>query len=239
MRTSTLQTKPIPLPNPKYGTKMEDLSGKVFGRLTVVGLASLDKRRRPRWLCVCICGKITNSLGQALRNGTAKSCGCYASEVRIKHGEADNYSGKVTAEYRCLHAMIQRCTNPGVSSYPRYGGKGIKVCDEWSTLDKFPAFLAYVGRRPTSGHSIDRWPNRDGDYAPGNVRWATKSEQAENRHSSVFISYKGETRCIAEFARRFDLKSSTLSDRLEKGWPVELALITPPNPKNRHLKLQA
>src|SRR5262245_10496757 len=91
-------------------------------------------------------------------------------------------------EYQAWNSAKQRCTNPNDGSYSRYGGRGIRMCDEW--VNSFEAFYNYIGPRPSSNHSLDRYPNNDGNYEPGNCRWATKSEQAKNRpkpQSTVII----------------------------------------------------
>lgn len=230
----TLKTVVIPIPPVNKGRIAEDLTGRVFGRLTVIGLVHIDYKRRFRWLCKCECGRFTNSLGPNLRRGTSSSCGCYATEVRSKHGDADN--GNVAPEYNTLHGMIDRCSNPNSEHFHEYGGRGIKVCDEWNSLEKYESFLAYMGRKPSPEHSIDRFPNPDGNYEPGNVRWATKQEQAENRKSSIMLTFRGETMCSSRMARTHGLKPSTLTHRLNKGMELEKALTTPIDPKFQHFK---
>ncbi len=105
--------------------------------------------------------------GRQQPNGTRRAI--------IKHGE--NLRGKMTPEYRAWQSMKQRCSNPRHRGYKNYGGRGIAVARVW--LDSFQTFLASIGRRPTTGHSIDRIDN-DGNYEPGNVRWATRSQQRQN-----------------------------------------------------------
>lgn len=227
MPKKKLKLSTIEIPIPKKGNKIKDLSGMVFGRLTVIGLASVDEKSRSRWLCECVCGEKTNSLGSGLKDGTAQSCGCLASEKRTKHGDANWWNGKVAPEYICLRNIIQRCTNPGSISYPRYGGIGVSVCDEWNSLEKYAAFLSHVGRRPSKNHSIDRFPNRSGNYEPGNVRWATRREQSENRKTSVFMEYKGEIKCVVGMARKYGIPYGTLLSRVNKGWSSERAISTP------------
>jgi len=105
----------------------------------------------------------------------------------FKHGHSRD--GKVSAEYDAWHSMIQRCTNPKNPGWKNYGGRGIRVCDAW--LNSFLSFLDHIGRRPTPKHSLDRFPDNNGSYEPGNVRWATKSEQQSNMRERTPCRYKG------------------------------------------------
>jgi hypothetical protein len=161
-----------------------DLTGKRFGRLLVVERAGTSKRRRALWLAACDCGVRIAVITATLQNGRTKSCGCLHREVmrevgkwaNTKHGEAAN--GKLSPEYSTWRSMIQRCEDPRHNRYDRYGGRGIRVCDRWR--NSFEAFLADMGRKPSSNLSIDRI-NNDGNYEPGNCRWATASEQQKNK----------------------------------------------------------
>lgn len=123
-------------------------------------------------------------------------------------------------EFRSWCAMRARCTNPKNDRYARYGGRGVRVCQRW--LDSFEAFLADVGPRPSPRHTLDR-KNGDGDYEPGNCRWATSEEQAANRSNNRVIAWRGEQRTLAEWARHLGMTASRLQSRLARGWPLELA----------------
>lgn len=129
--------------------------------------------------------------------------------------------------------MLERCLNPKAISYPRYGGRGITVCDRWQ-LD-FAAFFEDVGLRPTPEHSIDRWPDNDGNYEPGNVRWATKSEQARHRRSSRLVTAFGETLNLVEWSNRKNIPIQTLWNRLDRGIAPEIALTIKRHQKVRSL----
>lgn len=130
-----------------------------------------------------------------------------------------------TNEYMIWNNMIQRCANPRASGYPRYGGAGVTVCPQWAA--SFLAFYEHVGPRPSSAHSIDRIDAKRG-YEPGNVRWATREEQAQNQHKTVWIEWRGERRCLSDWARTLNIPLLTLHSRLNKlGWPIERALSTP------------
>lgn len=157
-----------------------NLIGRRFGRLIVVKRAESTAEGRTLWLCRCDCGKEKVIRGKHLVNGAIRSCGCLHIEVlreqSLKHGATRGY-GK-TPEYESWTCMKNRCFNPKRKSFKDYGGRGIRVCARW--LNSFENFLADMGRRPGPGYSIDR-KNNDGDYEPGNCRWATSEEQNNNR----------------------------------------------------------
>lgn len=155
-----------------------NLAGQTFGRLTVIQrVANLPGNKQARWLCACVCGKRCGVGGAELRRGHTRSCGCVQREAHLIHGHAARPG--VTAEYRAWRGMLTRCYNPRTRSFGNYGGRGIQVFDGWRR--NFAAFLAAVGPKPSPNHSLDRWPNNDGNYEPGNVRWASRSEQNLNR----------------------------------------------------------
>lgn len=157
----------------------EDLIGQRFGRWLVVGRAGSSKTRHALWQCKCDCGKETVVLGTNLKSGKSVSCGCWRVEKSISR--CTKHNGYYTITYKTWANMIQRCTNPNTTHYKDYGGRGIKVCEEWK--NDFQSFSAYVSSMPhfgEEGRSLDRI-NNDGNYEPGNVRWATKSEQNKNR----------------------------------------------------------
>ena len=164
--------------------KLVDLKGQKFGRLTVLCRTPIEPgRKKVRWVCECDCGNLCTIIGNSLVRGLTRSCGCYGHERHIEHGKALNlqhgYNRKSarSLEHVSWSAMIQRCENPHSHDYPRYGGRGITVCRAWRY--SFPAFLADMGPRPSRLYTLDRIdPN--GNYEPGNCRWATKSEQSQN-----------------------------------------------------------
>jgi len=122
--------------------------------------------------------------------------------------------------------MKKRCLNPHAKDFKDYGGRGIGLHPDW--VDDFAAFFAYMGLRPTPTHTIERIDN-DGNYEPGNVRWATRKEQSRNRRATKLIEYQGESLTIDEWAGRLGIHARTLRDRIGKlGWSKEIAFTTPP-----------
>jgi hypothetical protein len=188
--------------------QMMDLTGQKFGRLTAVSRAPKLKSRNNRWNCVCECGNTTTASCADLRSGHSNSCGCYMID-RIKETNTTHGQALKTPEYNTWNLMRDRCTNPNNNRYMRYGGRGIKVCDRW--LNSFENFFKDMGKRPSYKHSIDRWPNNDGNYEPGNCRWGTKKEQADNTGRNIWIEYEGRKMVQEDWARHFGICSGALA----------------------------
>lgn len=162
--------------------------GKRFGRLVVVGSAAPLENGRSRWLCRCDCGVEKEVSASCLSQGRTKSCGCLrrenaakrspkANAARTKHGHAREDKGDRHPLYRTWQGMRERCRDPGNVSYKYYGGRGITVCERW---ESFENFLADMGEKPSPDLTLDRIDN-DGNYEPGNCRWATPEQQTKNR----------------------------------------------------------
>ena len=153
---------------------LQDLTGRKFGRLTVIAVAERGSPSGVAWTCRCDCGNEKTARGYHLKRGSVRSCGCLATEVNgkaaLKHGLS------TTPTYFSWRAMIQRCEDPRTPAFKYYGGRGIRVCAEWHD---FPSFLRDMGHRPP-GTTLDRI-NGSGHYEPGNCRWATWDVQCANR----------------------------------------------------------
>ncbi len=187
-----------------------DLSGMRFGRLLVVSRSD----RYSHWVCVCDCGKQRHVRIDHLRTGASKSCGCLAVEnsaaAKRKHGQA-LWSGE-SPEYRAWRHLRERCYDPRNNRYAIYGARGIVVCDEWRY--DFAAFFSHIGERPSAQHSIDRIDVNRG-YEPGNVRWATRAEQANNKRSNVnFRDCDGQRLNISQLAAYLAIDRAALTYRL-------------------------
>lgn len=155
-----------------------DLTGKVFGDLTVTGRADSDKYGRTRWNCRCICGTSLIVSSNNLRTGNTKSCGCRKRRV-LAAGANRSHGMTGTPAHRSWLKMIERCENPKYKRFGDYGGRGIKVAPRWL---KFENFLADMGKRPR-GKTLDRI-DVNGNYEPRNCRWATPKEQRANRRDT-------------------------------------------------------
>ncbi len=203
--------------------------GRVFTDLTVIRQAVSNAKGEIRYECRCICGAIKPVAKHHLLSGAQVSCGCRKKRFpsHLKHGHtalatARTGRGRGTKEYRAWAEAISRCSRTKNKSFKRYGGRNIRVCEEWR--HSFEAFLNHIGPAPTREHELDRI-DYDGHYEPGNVRWATIIQQANNRSNNHWITYQGKTQTMAEWARELGLNQGTLSSRLGRlGWPVEKAL---------------
>lgn len=208
----------------------KQLTGEQFGRLTVICRAG-SRSGRAAWACMCSCGTTVEVVSHALTSGHTKSCGCWKDErnrgTQPKHGHARR-GVKRTPTYKTWQAMMTRCYNEKVKSFKDYGGRGIKVCDEWHLFENF---FAYMGNRP-EGMTLDRIDS-DKWYTPDNCRWATKIIQARNTKANRIVTFGGKQMTQAEFAEVIGLKQSTVSYRLQKGWTPKQIAETPPHTGNR------
>ena len=199
-----------------------DLGGKRFGRLLVVNEAERKHPYLRRWQCQCDCGtQVVVDQGNLL-HGRTLSCGCYRNERSAKGNRTHGRSK--TAEYNTYHLIKRRCLDESEHCYPRYGGRGITVCDRWR--NSFENFLADMGPRPSADHSIERKDN-DGPYCPQNCVWATRTEQANNRRTSHWLTWNGKTLTVTQWAQEIGIPRDTLNRRVQLGWDTERALTQP------------
>lgn len=218
----------------QMGKRIEVKPGDRYGRWSV--LQELPDRRSPtngraqRMVeCRCECGTMRALMLESLRKATepSQSCGCIQRESPVKGGHKNRTHGQSKSlTYSSWAEMKQRCLNSNKVFHHRYGGRGISVSALW--MESYEAFLKDMGDRPSRRHSLDRHPNQNGNYEPGNCRWATPEQQARNRSNNVMLTFRGETMCISEWAERIGLPRKTLEKRLNHhGFTVEQALTLP------------
>jgi hypothetical protein len=196
-------------------------AGQRYGRLVAIDFVDRNRRREARWRFRCDCGQEYFAQAGDVRFGGTKSCGCLRFEQAAAMGRASATHGMHgTSGYKSWESIYQRCNNHKSKHFPRYGGRGIKVCERWKSFENF---YADMGPRPSKKHSIERDDN-DGDYEPTNCRWATPKEQARNRRDNRLISIDGSEITMAEAAERFGINYHALFQRLDRGWTVERAL---------------
>jgi len=193
-----------------------DFAGKVFGLLTPIKRADVKSKYGTIWIFQCSCGNVVEKVAHRVFKGLTKSCGCYHPPRDIsKHG----IHGSTI--YRIWCGIINRCCNSKNKRWPDYGGRGIALSPLWRN-DPL-AFANYLGPRPSPSHSVDRI-DVNGDYEPGNVRWADRKTQQRNMRSNVVIKFNGESKCLSEWAEIIGIKQSCLAARIRRGWSLERAM---------------
>lgn len=153
-----------------------DLSGRKFGRLTVIGRSERGPSNSRYWACRCDCGALHRAATHSLTSGAIVSCGCYQKQRTAARNRRHGMTG--SPEYKVYRSMMDRCYRAGNKSFENYGGRGIQVCDEWRA--SFAQFLSNMGPRPSTQHTLERVNNQLG-YSPLNCVWADRSQQAVNR----------------------------------------------------------
>lgn len=203
-------------------------NGIRHGRWTFIGPSFMVRLRanyRSRIVvAVCDCGNV-GVIDIREANAGKRVAGCYQCR-KDKCGRIHTTHGKRrTPEYKIWHAMKSRCNTPTVWNYASYGGRGIRVCEEWS--NSFQAFYEYMGPRPTNKHQIDRIDN-DGNYEPGNVRWVTAESNCGNRRTSIVVEYKGEKMTLKQAAAKYGVSYGMLLSRVsQRKMSIEVAIETP------------
>lgn len=191
--------------------RVKDLTGQRFGRLLVICYAGLTDRHKAKWVCKCDCGNEKTVTSMCLMTGS-RSCGCLGKEVFLKR--ITTHGKHKSPEYVAWAQMKQRCYNSNSSEYTNYGGRGIKVCDQWRK--SFEAFYADMGPRPSAAHSLDRRDNH-ADYCSENCRWTTWKIQNRNKRNNRMITFRDETLCLMDWSIRLGINYQTLHYRLRQG----------------------
>ena len=191
-----------------------DLSGKKFGRLTAIETVGVNSHRERLWKCLCECGNETTVNSYALVSGHTKSCGCFsvdtARERNTKHGE------RRSRLYRIYSNMMLRCYNKNNDNYRYYGGKGVKVCDEWRGENGSTNFCKWAKKNGYQIHlTLDRIDS-NGNYSPDNCRWVTIKQQQNNKSNNVHYNLNGTIKTKAEWADYFGVKYSTFQTMIKR-----------------------
>lgn len=203
--------------------KALDLSGRRFGRLTILGRAGSDERGQALWHCKCDCGNASIVTSSNLRRGNSTSCGCFRNEKTSQRRKAHGQTK--TRLYTIWENMKKRCLKPSQPHFDDYGGRGITVCAEW--LNCFEDFRDWAFANGYADNlSIDRI-DVNGNYCPENCRWVDVQTQMNNTRRNNFITFNGETHTLAEWSRLTGINYMSLKTRLQRGWSIEKALTEP------------
>ena len=195
-------------------SKIKDETGNRFSKLLVLKRADNTRNGQTQWLCKCDCGNECVVTASNLRRGKQVSCGCHGKSVNAKNDVPTEL--RQTRLYTIWKDMQYRCYNKKSNRFHRYGLKGVKVCDEW--LNSFEAFYEWAMNNGYEDDlSIDRI-DANGNYEPSNCRWATAKTQARNKSTNRLLTYKGATKCLAEWCETYNLKQQTVSQRIRYGW---------------------
>lgn len=207
--------------------KIFNITGQRFGRLTAIHYADTTRHKKRRWLCQCDCGNTVIVAANALLKKNTSSCGClWREKMAATKGPispAFRHGKRWTPEYRTWVNIKKRCYNPNARHWKDYGGRGIKMCDEWK--NDFMAFYRDMAPRPECA-TIDRIHN-DGNYSPENCRWATPKQQGNNHRGNHLLTFNGETHNVTEWAKIRGLTRKAIYLRIHFGWSIERTLNQP------------
>lgn len=199
-----------------------DITGKKYNKMTAIAIAptrlTSGGKRVSQWVFRCDCGKVVTKDKGSVTRGLQKTCGCKIDSKAITHGKTK------TSEYGIWQQMKKRCHNSNGVGHHRYQGRGIKVCDRWR--ESFENFYEDMGDRPSNRHSIDRVDN-DGDYEKGNCRWATVSEQSNNKSTNIYHDFLGQKMTLSQLLSLTDVSKTELHRRLNSGMSVYMAITKP------------
>lgn len=215
---------------------MIDLTGRRFGRLTVVGISTRPdsgKQRGIRWLCKCDCGNEHIVISKNLTSGHVKSCGCLHDDLSAMRITKMNYKhGKSkTRLYKIWTDMKKRCNNSNHWAFGDYGGRGIKYAEEWNEFEPFENWSLENGY--AEALTLDRIDNNS-NYSPNNCRWVDRKVQANNRRNNVRYEYRGETHTLPELSELYGVSIYVLRGRIYRGWDIARAIETPVREVRRH-----
>lgn len=203
-----------------------DITGERYGRWTVIGPAPRDGRII-KWHCRCYCGNEGDVIGFSLKAGGSLSCGCFQKEAVSRR--ATTHGMHKHPAYSSYRAMISRCKHASNPSWKDYGGRGITVCEAWST---FEGFWRDMGPTWFLSGTIDREDN-DGNYEPSNCRWLTAKGQANNRRDNLAVNIGGEVMTLTQVAERFGVKRNTLEARRRYGFSEDELLVPVKNHRTK------
>lgn len=197
-------------------TEHKNLVGNKYNRFTVIDSTNETNYDGKLWLCKCECGTIKKIAARSLVGGRIKSCGCLLKEKAIStHTKHGDYKSRL---YQIWEGMKRRCNNPKFKNYADYGGRGIRVCDEWND------FITFKKWATSNGYKDDLTLERkdvNGNYDPTNCKWATRTEQQRNRRSNFNITIDGVTKTLAEWCEITGIKRATVNWRRKRGWKQE------------------
>lgn len=193
---------------------MKDRTGQVFGRLTITSFSHIVKNAY-YWNCTCECGNIKIVQYGNLQSKQIVSCGCYKNTMRITHGL---HGSRL---YNIYEGMIARCYDFNSIQYKDYGGKGIKVCDEWKN-DRSSFFTWALINGYSDNLQLDREKNNE-DYSPSNCRFVTRSVNCRNKSNNIIVEYKGESKPLITWCEELSLDYNLMRGRIKRGWSSENA----------------
>lgn len=201
--------------------RLIDIRGKVYGRLTVYGFHEI-RSRKSYWYCECICGNKVSVRSDQLKSGRSKSCGCITQE-RVQAGINTTHGLSKHPLYAVFHGMKRRCYLKTSQDYIYYGGRGIRICEDW--LSNFESFYEWaLSSGYERGLSIDRI-DVNGNYEPSNCRWVTMKVQNRNTRQNNVIEINGKFKCLSEWCEHLNISLSTVKYRVRRGWDVKDALL--------------
>lgn len=216
----------------KYNPSILVKNGQKYAHLTVIEI--LKVRFGHRVTCKCDCG-ITITRRYSLIFGHKRLAAINCGDDKCKFRQRFNQGLSKSPEYAAWRHMIQRCYIKSRKDYPRYGGRGIRVCKRW--IFSFPAFLKNMGKRPSEIHSLER-KNNNGNYTPKNCKWATRIEQARNKRNNCLLTCDGKTATAPEWSEITGLTVAAIKRRRSAGWKDEEIIKTPKLTRPRHREMR-